>query len=58
MVRRGQQQRQHSVAGLIVQMKAVATVAELVRYGQYIGESRSLSKRHCPLHTKGEVLSF
>lgn len=53
MVRGGQQQRQNCVAGLVVQMEAVATVPELVRYGQYVGEGRTLSKCHCPLQTEG-----
>lgn len=52
MMRGGQQQRQHSVAGLVIEMEAVAAVPELVRDGQYIGEGRTLSKCHGPLETK------
>lgn len=53
MVGGGQQQRQHCVAGLVVQMEPVAAVPELVRNGQYVGESGTLSKSHCPLQKEG-----
>lgn len=49
VVRGGQQQRQHGVAGLVVQMEAVAAVTELVGHRQHVGEGRALGKRHRPL---------
>lgn len=58
MVRGCQQQRQHCVAGLVVQMEAVAAVPELVRHGQYVGEGRALSESHCPLETEGADINF
>lgn len=53
MVRGCQQQWEHCVAGLVVQMEAVAAVPKLVRYGQYVGEGRTLGKCYCPLQTEG-----
>lgn len=53
MVRGGQQQGQHGVAGLVIQMEAVAAVPEIVRYSQHVGEGGTLSKCHCPLRTEG-----
>lgn len=52
MVGGGEQQRQHRVTRLVVQVEPVAAVTDLVRHGQNVGEAGTLGERHGPLRTK------
>lgn len=53
VVRGGQQQRQHRVARLLVQVEAVAAVAALVGHGHHVGEGGALGEGHRPLRGRG-----
>lgn len=46
-----EQQWQHCVTGLVIQMETVATIAKFVGHGQYVGERRAFCECHSPLET-------